>query len=144
MQGLGAIGERHALLDVGPLALGDPLRQTAHGHRLPRQGGAQFLALGPWPGCWLRATWILQQGRHHLLGGARIRGNGVEAGDDGLLLLAALLPLAQAHGRPLGGGLHHRDPFAIGLHDQDRAGGDCGRGVSRLLIEERSHPLPRR
>ena len=30
-QGLGAIGARDALLPVGPIALGDPLRQTAHG-----------------------------------------------------------------------------------------------------------------
>jgi hypothetical protein len=34
LQRLGAIGEGHARLEVGPVALGDPRRQTAHGHGL--------------------------------------------------------------------------------------------------------------
>ena len=55
LQRLGAIGERHALLDVGPIALGHPLRQPAHGHRLARQGGPQFFADGPRAGRRLRA-----------------------------------------------------------------------------------------
>jgi hypothetical protein len=48
LQRLGALGERHALLEVGPLALGHPLRQTAHGHGL-------------------LVTGLLQQGGHLLL-----------------------------------------------------------------------------
>jgi hypothetical protein len=64
LQCLGAIGERHVLLDVGPVTLGDPFCQTAHGVCLPRQRGPQFLANGLRAGRRLRAAGLLQQGRH--------------------------------------------------------------------------------
>ena len=107
---------------------------------LPARVARTSLPLGPWPGGRLRAPGLPQQGRHDLLGGARVGGDGVEAGDDGLLLLAALLPLAQAHGRPRGGRLHHRHPFAIGLHDQDRR--RRGRRPQGQPAAHRSGPHP--
>jgi hypothetical protein len=104
LQRLGAIGEGHVLVDMGPLALGHPLRQPTHRDRFPLQGGAQLFALRPRAGRRFRATGILQPGGYHLLGRTLVGADGVESRDHGFLLLGPLLPLAQARGRALGGG----------------------------------------
>jgi hypothetical protein len=133
-QRLGAIGARHTRLDGGPLALGDPPRQTAHGVRLPGQGGAQFCADGLGAGHGRRPLGVWPPRRHHLLRGALVRGPGGEPCDDGLLLLGALLPLAQAQAWRLGGWLHHGYPLAIGVPHEDGADGGGGRRVGWLRL----------
>ena len=120
---LGALGERHARLEVGPIGLGHPLRRTAHGSRLARQGGPQFFADRSRACRRRRTAGVRQQGGHHRLGATLVRGDGVEACDDGRLLRGALWPLAQAHGRRRGRRLPHRHAFAVRLHHQDRPDG---------------------
>jgi hypothetical protein len=128
--------ERHARLDVGALVLSHPLRQPAHGVRLPRPGGPPVFAHGYRAGRRPRMC-VIQPSGHHLLGGAWGRAHGVETGDHGCRLLGPLLPLAQAHGRCLGGRRHPRHPCALGWHHQDRGGRRWGGWLGGLLLEGR-------
>jgi hypothetical protein len=137
LQRLCPIGQRNALLDMGPIALNDPLGQTAYGVRLPRQAGPQFFALGPLTGRRRRAIGVLQQCGHGLLGGALVGANRREHRDDGLFFLGTLLSLVQAFGWPLDGWLSHRHLFAIGLLHQDGRNSRWGGRFGWLFIEGR-------
>ena len=124
----------------GPLAWGDPLHETAHGDGLPRQGGSQLLADRLRAGRRGWATGILQHGGHHVLGGALVGAHGVESCDHSFRLRGPLLPLGQAHGRALGGRLHDRPPWAIGLPHPNGRGRRWGGRLGWPLIEGRHLP----
>jgi len=114
--------------------LGAPRPQPAHGHALPRPSRAPRFARGPWAGRRLQAIGRRPQGPPDRLRRARIRSHRGEAGADGLRRRAARLPLAQAHGRRLGGRRHHGAPWAIRWHAPARpTGRGCGRRSGRRL-----------
>jgi hypothetical protein len=101
---------------------------------LPSRVARSSFPTGVGRGLRLWAAGVLQQGRHHLLRGAPIGSDGIQAGHDGFLLFAPLLPLAQAHRGHCGRRWHHGHPFAIGLHHQDRLLWRWRRRLGRLLI----------
>ena len=120
---------------MGLVALHGALLEREQRGGFPIQGRAHFLLHRHRSGGMVGAALFVQQGCPYILRGANIGRDGIQAGDNGFLLLGALLAFAQPQWRVGRRRLHQRDTLPIGLNDQDAAQWQW-RGRGRWLLIE--------